>query len=183
MIKDRIPDENECYELMARYGMFPNIVEHSRQVMKVALAITDNLKEGVYIDRGLTLASALLHDITKTHSINTGEKRHDLSGGKLLRELGLERIAEIVEEHVVFSNFDFNGRLEEREIVFYADKRVMHDKIVSLDTRIDDLLHRYGKTDEIKIRIVENLKVVTDIELKISRNMNIGIDAAILNYG
>jgi len=61
---NRIPSRLECDELMARYYMLPNIVKHSIQVMNVSLAITDNLKNGMPINRDLVIAAALLHDIT-----------------------------------------------------------------------------------------------------------------------
>jgi putative nucleotidyltransferase with HDIG domain len=77
---DRIPSREECNELMVHHSMRPNIVGHSIQVMNVSLAITDNLKNGVAVNRDLVIAAALLHDITKTRSLITNE-RHDISGG------------------------------------------------------------------------------------------------------
>jgi uncharacterized protein len=91
---DRIPSLKECDELMAKYCMLPNIIAHSRQVMRVSLVITDNLKNGLSINRNLIMAAALLHDITKTRALETREP-HDQSGGELLRELGFARIGEI----------------------------------------------------------------------------------------
>jgi uncharacterized protein len=78
----RIPSREECDELMAKYSMLPNIVEHSIQVMRPSLAITDNLKASVSVNRDLVMAAALLPDITKTRSLATKE-RHDASGGEL----------------------------------------------------------------------------------------------------
>jgi putative nucleotidyltransferase with HDIG domain len=174
---DKIPTRTECEELMARYAMLPNIIEHSFQVMRVALAITDNLADGVSINREAVIAGALLHDITKTRSLQTKE-RHAASGGALLRELGYPLIAEIVEQHVVL---DPNpaGPIAEKEIIYYADKRVMHDKIVTLEERVEDLLIRYGKTDEIRSLILENLQHVIPVERKLGSFMKIGIQEAI----
>ncbi len=174
---DRIPGLAECEELMARYAMLPNIVEHSFQVMRVALAITDNLVDGVSINRDMVIAGALLHDITKTRSLQTKE-RHAASGGALLRELGFPLIAEIVEQHVVI---DLNpaGPIVEKEIVYYADKRVMHDKIVTFEERVQDLLIRYGKTNEIYNLILQNLQHVTSVEQKLNSFMKIDIHDAI----
>jgi uncharacterized protein len=178
-ITEKIPTQAQCYELMSRYSMLPNIIAHSRQVMNVCLAITDHLKEGLSIDRDTIIAAALLHDITKIKSIKTKE-RHDASGGALLRELGFPSIAGIVEQHVIIQNLNFEGSLEEREIVYYADKRVMHDKIVSIDERIDDLIKRYGTTEEIRNRIFQNTELVLALERKISGFMEMDIDHAIL---
>jgi uncharacterized protein len=177
---DRIPSRAECDELMTRYSMLPHIVAHSIQVMNVSLAITDNLKSGVSVDRDLVIAAALLHDITKTKSLVTKE-RHDASGGALLRELGFSSTAEIVEQHVIFKKFNHGGRIEEWEIVYYADKRVMHDTIVTIDVRLHDLAQRYGKTDEIRNLILQNKSQVLAIERKIAGFMAIDLQQAIQN--
>lgn len=177
-IRDRIPSREECDELMAKYAMRPNIVEHSIQVMRVTLAIMDNLRNDVTINRDMVVAAALLHDITKTRSLETKE-RHDASGGELLREMGFIRIAEIVEQHVVFKNLNLQGRLEEREIIYYADKRVMHDKIVTIEQRVHDLIQRYGTTVEIRNLILNNISLVLAMERKIAGHMNVDIHQAI----
>lgn len=175
---DRIPSRAECEELMARYAMLPNIVLHSVQVMHVALALTDNLADGVSINRDAVIAGALLHDITKTRSLQTKEK-HAASGGALLRELGFPMIARIVEQHVVITDVNLAGPPEEKEIVYYADKRVMHDKIVTLEERVQDLLIRYGKTEAIHNQILQNLQQVIPVERKLSSFMKTDIHDAI----
>ncbi len=176
--KDSIPDLAECEDLMVRYAMLPNIVEHSRQVMRVSLAITDHLQEGLSINRDLIVAAALLHDITKTRSLQTGEKHAD-SGGVLLRKLGFRRVAEIVEQHVTIPDLNLQGGLEEREIVYYADKRVMHNVIVGLDERVDDLIKRYATDEKIRRRILLNKNQALAVERKISGFMKMDIHQAI----
>src|SRR5271157_2780259 len=152
----QIPTEQECYDIMRRHNMRDNILMHSMQVMKVSMALVEHLREPALIRPDLVRAGALLHDIAKSRSIETKELRHDLIGGEMMRELGYDDIARIVETHVVFGDFAATGRLEEREIVFYADKRVMHDTIVSLDERIRDLCDRYGVNERIINLITEN---------------------------
>jgi putative nucleotidyltransferase with HDIG domain len=158
--------------------MLPNIIAHSRQVMRVSLVITDNLKNGLSINRNLIMAAALLHDITKTRALETREP-HDQSGGELLRELGFARIGEIVRQHVILLDFNPQEKLEGREIVNYADKRVMHDRIVSLAERVEDLIRRYGITEEIKDRIRQNASTAYALEKKIASSMTIDLDSAI----
>ncbi len=175
---DRIPTRTECDELMARYSMLPNIVAHSLQVMRVSLAVINHLKDDATVNRDIVIAGALLHDITKTRSLETKE-RHDASGGDLLRELGFPRIAEIVEQHVIIRNLNIDGGLEEREIVYYADKRVMHDKIVTIKERIEDLIQRYGTGDQIRNLILQNEVQVLAVERKIAGFMKIDINHAI----
>jgi uncharacterized protein len=177
-VRDRIPSLEECNELMAKYSMLPNIIAHSRQVMRVSLAITDNVKKGVSLNRDMIIAAALLHDITKTRSLKTREP-HDQSGGDLLLELGFVSVGEIVKQHVILLDFDPKARLKESEIINYADKRVMHDRIVSLAERVQDLIQRYGVTEEIKKRIQQNESQVIAIEKKIAGSIAIDLDIAI----
>jgi putative nucleotidyltransferase with HDIG domain len=181
-ITDGIPTIVECEKLMTRYYMLPNIIEHSLQVMRVSLAVTDQLKDGVSVNRNLVIAAALLHDITKTRSLKTKEN-HAASGGILLRELGFPGVAEIVEQHVIIQNLNLEGKIEEREIVYYADKRVMHDKIVTIDERVHDLIKRYGKVKEIRDQILRNKEQVLAVEKKIAGFMKIDIHHAMLEIG
>lgn len=163
----RIPTVEECYELMNSYAMLPNIVAHSQQVARVAAAIVDHLKEGTDVHRAAVITACLLHDITKTRSLQTRE-HHDVSGGRLLAELGFPTIGAMVEEHVVLKDFQAYGDLLEKELVFYADKRVMHDRIVTVEERVDDLIVRYGTTEE-RIRLINaNFAQLCRLEEKIN---------------
>jgi uncharacterized protein len=176
-----IPTQTECLEIMKRFGMRDNIVSHSLQVMRVSMRIAENLKPPSLLRADLVTAGALLHDIAKTRTIESKELHHDLLGAEMMRELGYEEIAQIVESHVVFKNFRSEGPLEEREIVFYADKRVMHDQIVSLDYRIEDLVKRYGINERISALILENKKLILQIESKIQSFLVRDIDEIIQN--
>ena len=93
--------------------------------------------------------------------------------------MGFTSIAEIVEQHVVLQNLNPQGRLEEREIIYYADKRVMHDKIVTIDERVHDLLQRYGDGEEIRSLICQNKNLILAVESKIASFMKVDINRAI----
>ncbi|NTW77538.1 MAG: HDIG domain-containing protein [Syntrophaceae bacterium] len=164
----RIPTVEECYGLMNSYAMLPNIVAHSQQVARVAAAIMDHLKDDTDIHRAAVITACLLHDITKTRSLQTREP-HDISGGRLLAELGFPTIGSMVEEHVVLKDFQAEGELLAKELVFYADKRVMHDRIVTVEERVDDLIVRYGTTEERVRLITSNFEQLCRLEEKISR--------------
>jgi putative nucleotidyltransferase with HDIG domain len=175
----KYPTEDECFNIIRQYDMLPNIIEHSIQVKNVSLAIYDNLREKKSISRELLIAAALLHDIAKTRSIQNREMRHDLIGGEMLRKMGLNEIAEIVENHVVFTGYLPDGPLTEKEIIYYADKRVMHDKVVNVHTRVDDLVERYGINDRVRELILKNKEFVLDLEAKITRNMSADMETAL----
>jgi uncharacterized protein len=174
----RIPTVKECYALMKCYTMLPNIVAHSEQVARVAAAIMDHLKDGSGISREAVIAACLLHDITKTRSLKTRE-HHDISGRQLLAELGFSAIGAMVEEHVVLKGFQSGGDLLAKELVYYADKRVMHDRIVTVAERVADLIIRYGTTEERIQSIRVNSRQVCQIEVKISRFVTVDLQKII----
>jgi uncharacterized protein len=177
MQKEKIPTLDECYSIMSG-RMLPNIKEHSEQVMNVALAIFNNLKSDTKTNKELIIAASLLHDITKTESLSTKEP-HDITGGILVRKLGYNDVAAIIEEHIFLKNFNPDGKLLEKEIVYYADKRVMHNKIVSLDERISDLIIRYAQTNKRKQQILKNKESILRVQNKINKYMKNDIDEII----
>ncbi len=175
----KYPDEDECFRLIREYGMLPNIVRHSIQVRNVSVAIYKHLISNDSVSLKLIIASALLHDIAKTDSLDHKEIRHDITGGEILRKLGYDDIAVIVENHVVFTGFDPDGPVTEKEIIYYADKRVMHDRIVDIETMVIDLVDRYGGDERIRGLILENKKFVLALENKIQSRMDMEIDLAL----
>ncbi len=175
----KIPDESECLEIMKANHMLPNIIKHSIQVKNVSIAIASRLKEPSSINMNLVAAGALLHDIAKTKSIREGLHGHDLMGADMLNKMGLHSAALICATHVRMERFDSAGPLEECEIVHYADKRVKHDKIVSIEERIEDLLQRYGINSEARTRILENRDFVMALEKKIEAHMTSTISKAL----
>jgi len=164
-----IPDQTTCLSLMDRYGMLANIKNHSLMVRHVAVFLGRKLTEkGLDLNLQLIEASALLHDITKTISLKTKED-HAYTGGLLLDKLGYNRVAFIVKQHVFLNNWDVNKSISEEHIVNYSDKRVMHDKIVTLQKRFDDLKIRYGNTQEKLDRIDKMFKKTIELEIEIFR--------------
>ena len=142
-----IPSIAQCFRLMEQYAMLPNIREHSVMVARVAGLIGQGLTRGGRpLCLELIVSGALLHDIAKTATLET-ELRHDQLGREICLRHGLDELAEIVGEHVVLKNW-VPESCTEKEIVYYADKRVLHDEVVGLDTRLDYIIRRYGNGDE-----------------------------------
>jgi uncharacterized protein len=144
----RIPSEGRCRRIMADLGMLENIVAHCLQVCRVSLLLTDQL--GLpSLNRDLIRAAAFLHDITKTRSFQTHED-HAETGARLLHDLNYPEVANIVGQHVRLDRYFASKSTTEAEIVNYADKRVLHDKIVPLSERMGYILEKYGSAPERK---------------------------------
>jgi uncharacterized protein len=123
-----------------------HIFNHTRTVENIAVAIASHLPDKINIR--LVEMGALLHDICKIDSIRTGQD-HARMGGRLLDILGCPELALIVRQHVSLESDELN----EAMIVNYADKRVMHEEVVSLSRRFVDLMDRYGKDEKRQERI------------------------------
>lgn len=168
-----IPGIARCLELMDEFAMLPNIRRHSVVVAQVALQLIEgfeanDVRPRSIPDKGLTLAGALLHDIAKTPCLKNGCD-HARKGAEICLELGFGEIAAIVEEHVVLKDHDpvrrGRGCFNAREIVYYADKRVRHEEIVSLDDRLEYILEHYGNGDAgMRRQIRDNFDKCVELE-------------------
>lgn len=175
-----IPSVKECFELMEQYEMLENIRAHSIVVERVATIIAQGLiATGVNLMLEKITAGALLHDIGKSLCLGTKED-HSAKGEEICIQNQLDEIADIVGEHVVLKNYQPGGVVFEKEIIYYADKRVNHDHVVSLEERLEYLLDRYGRDKkEIMGRIRENMEMCKDVERKLFEGLNFKPDALV----
>ena len=163
----RIPPLHQCQHLLDLMAMPAHIQAHSRMVCDVALLLADGLlSAGLVVNRELVQASALLHDITKPRSFKTGEN-HAQTGGAYVSGLGYHEVGEIIRQHVVLDVYFEAETPSEAEVVNYADKRVLHDRIVPLDDRMNYIMHRYAKTSAQKQRFMEILDDTLRLEQRI----------------
>ena len=166
-----IPSTDETRRIIELYQMPEHILMHSIMVSRVADAIGSSLAaSGHGIDLELVAASALLHDICKMECIGTG-KDHALMGMELLSRHGFPLVGDVVGQHVRLRAFT----LDEAMVVNYADKRVMHTRVVSLDTRFMDLMERYGTDGSRRERIRMHLRDCMKVENLIARSCGVDL--------
>jgi uncharacterized protein len=160
-----LPSPAQCLLLMEEHGMLANIRAHSLMVARVAGLLGQELaRQGWPLSLPLLVAGALLHDIAKTATLGT-DLRHAELGRDICRRHGYPALAEIVGEHVVLAAGVPSGRCSEKEIVYYADKRVLHDEIVGLERRLAYILGRYGNGDTaLHERIRRNFAQAHEVE-------------------
>jgi putative nucleotidyltransferase with HDIG domain len=169
----RIPAREMCYHLIREMAMPDHIICHSLQVCRVALMLVRELAGQIKpLNQQLVQAGALLHDITKSRSFITGEKHTD-SGHELLVKLGYPEVGNIVRQHVKLDTYSKNGALAEANIVNYADKRVLHDRIVTLDERMEYILSHYGTSDQYRTRLRWLWGVSSEQEKKIFTGLSL----------
>jgi len=137
-----IPSKKECIEILKQNKTPSNVIGHSKAVCRFAENLATKLeKKGIKINKELVIAGSLLHDIQKI------EEDHVVAGAKLINELGFPEVANVARKHglTYIGEEKHHPITIEEKIVFYADKRVRGNKVVSLKERFDDINSRYNK--------------------------------------
>ncbi len=193
--------EQQLQDLIKDYHVPKHILAHMRKVSAIALFIGQKLKQnGEPIDLIKLRQGALLHDLVKLTDFpelnlkyfqqecsaedkeflqNLIQKyhkdKHIIAGYKILSELNEEVLALIIRRHGLDGIVDpeIKPVTWEEKLVHYADKRVRHDEVVSLEERLEDLHKRYKPNTE-KDEKSENIrKAITLLEQEICEKAGI----------
>lgn len=147
---------------LARLLMPEKGVAHGLAAAQVAMRLGRKLN-----DHGYSLHLQLLHNAALLHDIGKGAPDHELRGGEMLANLGLEKLTAIVAAHRSVPP-PASGRLTEKEIVCLADKLVRGSRLVSIRERFSEKLDRYEDDLEarkaIHHRLAEALALQTIVE-------------------
>jgi len=163
--------EELLQKLIKQYRVPVHIQKHMQKVAAVALYVGQKLQQaGEKVDMIAVRQAALLHDIMKLCDFKNLDFEHfeqDVSAEDIqfwtalmkscshighveaaynvLMEIGEEQLATIVRKHRfagLIDKRDKPGTWEEK-LVYYADKRVQHDKIVSITQRLKEGRERW----------------------------------------
>lgn len=187
------PDEEECRALWDRYGMFEHIRRHSLQVASVAAALAFRAVEigavpGTFSDAvscqtipdpdivKVSVAAGLLHDIAKSYTVQYGGSHAQIGAAWVVASTGHYRIAQAVYHHVEWPWPLPENLLHPVFFVMYGDKRARHDELVSVDERFEDLLQRYGKTEQSRHSIHRGWEQAKTIERALSAQLEFPLD-------
>ncbi len=163
----------ECLDFLEQIRMAPHIRRHSVMVAEVALLLGGLLNtNGCRLDLGLIQTGALLHDVGKERSLLTGEN-HAVLGAQMLEGVVDPRAAQIVREHIFLNQALVEAPITESVVVNYSDKRVMHDRVVTLQTRYQDLISRYSKSPSHRDMMLATLQLYLELEKKIFSHLTI----------
>lgn len=169
-----IPNLEEIYSILEKEKVPHHIILHSEKVAIISLFLGYFLKQkGIVLDLSLLIAGALLHDVKKYQTLIYGGN-HAVEGYYFLKDLGYERIGKIVLSHIYYKPSHPLASITEEEIVYYADKRVKHEEIVSLKERFKDLKIRYGQNFKAWMRINHLEELTKLIERRIFKRLPFG---------
>lgn len=127
---EELLDAAEIARLYQKYETPKQVIRHMRKVAEVA----DQLMGGIQmpgLNRARVMKACLLHDLCRA------EKEHARVSAEAIRKEGYPAIAALVAVHhqATYSEREAQGPLTEAEVLFYADKRVQEDRLVSIEER------------------------------------------------
>ncbi len=177
-----IPTDNECFLIWDKYLMPANIKEHSFLVGEVATIIAEiGFQKGLSVNSDLVRASALLHDLGKAYALRYGGNHSQIGAAWVMEETQNPAIAQGVMHHVFWPTTIDLDKYFLPIVVLYADKRVKHTTVVSIDERYEDILNRYGTSAERKKLIYLSYEKVKKIEKKIFQKLGVNLNENNIN--
>jgi uncharacterized protein len=171
MKKSKLPTRDECLKIIKELRVPAHIVKHSMTVAKLAAFLAEKLKEkGIKVNAELVERASMLHDILRVcdfkesdykrfkQPVTNKEKNkwnqfknkyqglcHEDAAYEVLKDKYPE-LARIIKRHRYTALLDKEApRTWEEKLVYYADKRVMHDKIVPLKERLQEAHRRHAQ--------------------------------------
>lgn len=145
-----------------------HVVRHCEAVMRATELLSEHLlKNGRLVRPALAKTAALVHDLFRFLDFRPEGHRsefatnspvqqklwqpwreryplsHEAACAAFLREEGYDALASVVATHGVKESPGANATTEQR-LVYYADKRIMEEKPVTLDERYADFRTRYN---------------------------------------
>jgi len=168
-----LPTKQECTELVNKYVQKQNIKNHIAAVTKLANWLGDELaKTGEKIDRELLDRAARLHDVAKDIELKEGPPHHAERANEMLKGK-YPAVAEVIRLHASPVWVEHSTLPLETAVLNYADKRILHDKIATLEETGEYSDERYGPDHRPAIAKERLKKFETWLFSKINKSPNI----------
>lgn len=113
-----------------RTGIPEHIIRHMKATADFQDRILDRLYSHGYSE--MDFRRDLLRKAAELHDIKRFEPQHAAAGAQYISSMGYTEIAALISEH---HSPEIHDKLCEADILFYADKRVKEDQIVSIEER------------------------------------------------
>jgi uncharacterized protein len=193
-----LPTRRECRAILAEYHVPPHIVSHSRTVAKLAVFLGKRLiGKGEAVNVELLERAGLLHDMMRAHDFKESDYErfeqnlpaqvrakwqrlhekykpipHELAAYEILKER-YPALALAIKRHRYMALLHAKDRPEswEEKLLYYADMRVMHDKIVPLKQRLAEghkrNIHMHGSAARSKTNTAKVDPLIFQMEKEI----------------
>lgn len=173
-------------KLYKAYEVPKNIIAHMAKVAEFAGNLCDKfIEKGYEVDKESVVKACLVHDVLRPCDFRKipdgspklwtelkekyGKLGHEKALQKILNKMGYKKIGNLVAKHDFFGVENLNT-LEEK-ISYYADKRIDHDKVVSLKVRFKEGRKRhFSDADDLK-KITSTEKMIIKLEKEINSKL------------
>ena len=182
-----LPSREESFKILEDLRTPKHVISHSLMVNKVAVFLAKRLRQkGEKINLKLVDRASLLHDCLRVCDFNNfnqeyfeeeiteedkvlwnkikkkySEKNHGQAACEFFKEKYPE-MAEVIRKHSINAivEEDKIPTTWEEKLVYYADRRVCEDQLVSVDERISDLKKRYPDINSLIVKAEPKIKLL-----------------------
>jgi alpha-ribazole phosphatase len=173
--RESIPTEAECEAISSRLRVPEQVIAHSMVVAELARTLAALLnRTGLALDLPLIVAAGRLHDIAR------GQPDHAAAGSKLISEMGYPCVGAVVAKHM---DIQSNGpSVDEADLIYFADKYVEEDRLVSLDARFQISMSRYADRPDILKKILRRFDEAKNIGRRIEAILGCPVENMVRRY-
>ena len=167
--RESIPTEEECEAVCSRFKVSGQVTAHSRVVAELArtLAVLLNCA-GLALDLPLIVAAGRLHDIAR------GQPDHAGAGSRIIAEMGYPCVGAVVAKHMDIQSH--GPSVDEADLIYFADKCVEEDRLVSLEERFERSMSRYADRPDILKKILRRFEEAKNIGKRIEALLGQPVD-------
>lgn len=193
-------NKKEIQEIYHEFHTPKHIIAHMKMVAKVAKTLSKKIiAKGIKIDQELIENAALLHDVVRCVDFKNIEEKvfrikpknsdlecwkklwkkyhkvgHEKAMAKILRARGHKKLANLISKHGFFSIWEL--KTIEEKILYYSDKRVDRDKIVTLEVRFSEGEKRNGSPKDDPELVISTKKKIYELEQEFREILGKSID-------
>lgn len=172
-----LPSKKQCNELLKKYHTPVSVIKHSAVVTKIAEYLADEFnKTKTKVNKDLINRACVLHDLLRVcdipndnffkfadpEDIKQKDVKQKIWAAQCAKYKGMHHseaaedvlgrdypeLAQVIREHMFDVLLKDEFTCWEGKIVSYADKRVDHDRIVTLNQRIEEGKKRWHTDNE-----------------------------------
>ena len=169
-----VPTKKQAFDIIEEFKTPLHVIAHQKGVLKVAYFLGQKiLKQGFLLDLNLVNIASFLHDFVRIinfpnldfskfkEKITFSKKaiwekvrndfknqHHALAAADILQQRNFSSCAQVVAAHRSKRTLENKEMTLEEKIVYLADKKILHDRLVSLSERFRDGAIRHPLKNE-----------------------------------
>jgi putative nucleotidyltransferase with HDIG domain len=200
----KLPTRKKCFEIIADHHVPLHVLRHSLTAAKLAVFLAKRLIEkGIEVNVDLLEKACLLHDIARVcdfkeldykkfnQTITEEDKTiwrqlrkkykgffHEDAAYEILKG-DYPQLASLIRKHKYMGMLDDENKPKSwaEKLIFYADMRIMHDKIAPLKQRLEEghkrNIHLHGSEEQSRLNTAKIDPLIFQMEKEIFEKINL----------